>query len=361
MFSDKLKLFFVFLGIILGIVFFIFLFNNFFPSNNLGSENESPIADNQQLSINYFALAIKEMNITKCEFIKENMMKDNCKNTIYLNLSKTNLNLEGCNLLTNNMSKIECRNFISLNLAIKTEDKSYCNNFDNTMQKDMCINKVLFIRAYSNLNLSYCDEFETSYDKNSCIKNISLSLAEKNLDVKYCDNLDNMNKESCIQKTILEKAIKISDINLCKQINEDMSKNNCFIKFIENLNESNLDIKYCSYLSEMQRETCEKNVIMNEVFVNKDISLCNKLNNTIVKRDCIYFTAYNFSLETLDIKYCSYLSDIDNSRCILNTINKKARILNQSSICSELKEEMDKSMCLSYFKVPYSITNETIS
>lgn len=160
--------------------------------------------------------------------------------------------------------KEKCKNKFLYSLAIESNNLSYCDKLLNKDEKNSCNDEV-------NYNKNNCNAISNAYLKEKCISNnkviqeankVTEVLSSNNTNASLCTSLTNYSdKESCLKKVILAKK----DLSLCNSVfNKKEEQEKC--------------IKNISY-------DFNRNII-NEAYVKKDLSLCDKLTTSELKTQC---------------------------------------------------------------------------
>lgn len=163
----------------------------------------------------------------------------------------------------------------------------------------------------------------------------------KSLDINNCQGLDSRDKAVCI-KTI---AINLSNSDLCSEIGKEDGKNwgqddECFLRIAINKN----DITLCNKI----RQAAKKDGCLREIAINlNDINICKSFDQVSDGSKADAFLCYSGIAKTnKDITLCDNLNEIANKEyCIIEV----AVALNDSSICNKISDSFIQETCKNKF------------
>jgi len=179
-----------------------------------------------------------------------------------------------------------------------------------------------------------------SFELDSVYNRGIIEKAIKETDVKICEKLEKDFIDSCkvgVFKKKWEKDYcdKLSDSNNIKNCKNDYNKNMAFEK---------MDIKYCEKLEWEKIDEC-KIKIFNKKW---EKNYCDKLSDSNNIKSCKNDYNRNMAFEKMDITYCDKLEwedDLVKSRCKTEIFIEKARKNKDVKICNSIQEEWEKRMC----------------
>ena len=135
------------------------------------SENDKIYCENKiknSSDIDIFTKAIETNNINDCQKITLLETKNNCLDTINLQLAINNNDILKCNLIKDTNKKENCKNALSkvsdanfLKEAISKNDIKVCGKIINTTLKEECSDSINFKLAIQNKDESKCSILKT--------------------------------------------------------------------------------------------------------------------------------------------------------------------------------------------------------
>lgn len=162
--------------------------------------------------------------------------------------------------------------------------------------KDKCKDRFLFTLSTKSNNLSYCDRLWTDKEKTDCRDEINNNLGNCSSIVNTylkskCESNMKSYEAAKKEQVTLKTAIQQTNANLCKTLSTYNEKETCAINIIE----KNYDISICNSLftTKIEQDKCIKNAtylmnraIINEAYTKKNLSLCDKLTDENLKKQC---------------------------------------------------------------------------
>ncbi len=150
-------------------------------------------------------------------------------------------------------------------LAITSKDMSYCDSINFEVMRDNCLRTTIFL----------FDIFENK-DKASCVKIKEMPSEECSniIDSIKIEDITNCESEACEYALSLYLANSQKNIDLCEEIADENTKNNCKLYLTSNMDYC--DYSYCSdvYNIHMREQT-------------GDLSYCDKVINPSGKQACL--------------------------------------------------------------------------
>lgn len=149
-------------------------------------------------------------------------------------------------------------------LCINEWSKNCSDSECEKQVKNKCENNYInnYVKNW-NINCNIFDDFKL---EKICLDSILVKNAFETLDIWFCDDV--IDKKLCKKDIITQKAIKESNLNLCKEIEYNK---------VWKDNELIIDGK----------TTCMMDVILNMKKEEQDISLCDKIKDEQANKDCI--------------------------------------------------------------------------
>lgn len=165
-----------------------------------------------------------------------------------------------------------------------------------TYLKSDCEDKFLYSLAIEEWDLRYCNKLgwkteinnckdDINYKKNNCIAILNSYLKSK------CEFNNQEQKQVQAEQSIISKSITSSDTSKCSTLETYYEKESCLKNVI--LNTNNIDLCLSFFKKPEEQTSCFKNVsydfnrdIINEAFTKKDLSICEKIKDQMVKDQC---------------------------------------------------------------------------
>jgi len=167
---------------------------------------------------------------------------------------------------------------------------------DLTYLKDDCEDKFLYSLALEEWDLRYCNKLDWKTQINNCKDDINYAnnkcsaIINSYLKSK-CEFNNKEQKEVQAEQTIIAKSTSTSDTSKCSTLWTYSEKESCLKNII--LNTKNIDLCLSFFTKVEEQNSCFKNVsydfnreIINEAFTKKDLSICDKIKDQIVKNQC---------------------------------------------------------------------------
>jgi hypothetical protein len=171
-----------------------------------------------------------------------------------------------------------------------------------------------------------CDLLTGKLDNLNCY----FDLAETTGNVDICGKVDELMKDSCINKI----ALSSSDEKLCNQITENNIKNNCLASV-------KIDSSFCELIdSELNKNNCF--LAMAEATLNE--SICEKITSKFTNEKCLLTLAKAKS----EISICEKLPvSIEEASAVTqeNCYREMAELLEDESICNKIEDPFSISAC----------------
>lgn len=121
-----------------------------------------------------------------------------------------------------------------------------------------------------------CNIFDDYSLKTSCINAINTELARKKIDLSYCSKLDSFHKVNCEQQVIMAQAIKEKDVNICNKLNDIKTSNDIISgSLLPN-----------QIIEQENNSQCIMQVIMTLELTKKDLKICDSIKNDTMKQNC---------------------------------------------------------------------------
>lgn len=271
---------FITIWLITCLLIWIFAYSSYLKIQKKEKEIAQRLAEEAKINKELSNLEIKPVIVEEKEIIIEEKPeistwsnieifeeKDNTKKTLQDKLKNESIsiltftNIKQCDNLI--YLKEKCKSNFLYSLAIESNNLSYCNKLIQS-KKNSCNDEI-------NYNKNNCNAISNTYLKEKCINNnkvlqedkkVTEILSSDNTNASLCITLSNYSdKENCLKKVILAKK----DLSLCNSVfNKKEEQEKC--------------IKNISY-------DFNRNII-NEAYVKKDLSLCDKLTTTELKTQC---------------------------------------------------------------------------
>lgn len=185
-------------------------------------------------------------------------------------------------------------------------DISLCDQLVDTLEYSVCYEQL----AFYNQDASYCSYIDDKEEKESCI----LKIAEQTQDISLCASLSTENEPKCADRVYFATALETNDSAVCYEILTDNKKNECLMK--------------------IARDT-------------ENFALCDEINDTASKEECIGYVYYWKAEREMDGTFCLEITDISmKNRCLWDM----AMLIEDSELCAVIVEdERVKGWCYSYF------------
>lgn len=238
MLSKKKNIIILILVVILAISFIILLFyflrKNSVQNNILNQNKKEEVAQQNNEYINKICSSITET--------KE-------KNTCFALEAEGSLDIDKCSLISDKENQVECKDKVRCNKAIQNKDFNLCNDISlnsifqycvlsvmslldytkeqcpqlNEKQKNVCIDKFLSDNAKNENNILLCDEIILNNDKTECYRNIIY----KQSDINFCKDLQDNWKKECVLTIVSKLFNEKNDISICKEAEKSELKDLC--------------------------------------------------------------------------------------------------------------------------------------
>lgn len=178
-----------------------------------------------------------------------------------------------CVLESNIQKKDECLQ----ELAVKFNKEQLCEELAN-LDKEKCRREVWKANAIVSQELDYCRELLTKADKIDCVEQIALNTADKTFCLKLLEVIEDIDKTE-INSCLINLAVQEKDLSVCDEIEGSM-KETC--KFNAAIAVSDPDLCVVFNLPTI-RNDCISRIAKN----NNDVSLCERITNSLQKNKCI--------------------------------------------------------------------------
>lgn len=265
---------FITIWLITCLLIWIFAYSSYLKIQKKEKEIAQKLAEEAEINRKLSDLEIKPViveektEISTWSNIEASEEKDNTKKTLQDTLKNESIsiltftNVKQCDDLK--YLKEKCKNKFLYSLAIESNNLSYCDKLLTQDEINSCNDEI-------NYNKNNCTDISNAYLKEKCINNnkvlqeskkVTEILSSNNTNASLCTTLSNYSdKESCLKKVILARK----DLSLCNSVFTDKT----------------------------EQEKCVKNIsydynrnIINEAYVKKDLSLCDKLTTSELKTQC---------------------------------------------------------------------------
>jgi hypothetical protein len=172
---------------------------------------------------------------------KENVqLKDECLQSLAIEFNKDYF----CEELTN-LDQEKCKRLVWKAAVVLSQEIDNCNSLVTEFDKIQCLKEIALLSSDETI----CTKIPVLSEKNSCLT--QLAIQEK--DLSFCDLILGSTKDSCLFNAI----IVISDPSLCDSFSLPTIKFSC----ISTIAKNNNDYSLCSKISDsILKRNCERNI-----------------------------------------------------------------------------------------------------
>jgi len=269
-----------------------------------------------------YELAIKNLDLTGCNNLTW-IYKDSCIFSIKVSLWQIkNIN--------------DCKKFSTLDITKNCEDYIYrknyqCNKLPVLKEKKVCFDNKYYNKAITDLNLYWCLYIENDAKKKACIKNVnklvkwkkkpfstdsvcwnsillkecktakckakqlfSLFLSEPSFreKEKICKKIRKIDKSmgiKCFDNFYFQKALYLMDVSLCEKVSDVNIRKQCNEETILQTALENTDIKMCKLIkNQIKKQECIDRVYLRIISRDsiKDVNICKNITSSLYKKKC---------------------------------------------------------------------------
>jgi hypothetical protein len=205
-----------------------------------------PVIDKTVLANNQtYEQAIKSGEVSKCDEMIGDDQKDLCVKLLAVNLA----NYELCNHIKNKDTLAACQDRVNYEIAVQQKD------------------------------LKPCQQIKQENLSTSCVINV---ISQEQYSVEDCQQLPDRQKDICLNYILFNKAISNDDVLLCQGIPSEEDKTGC-MRFIFNKKEN---LAACEEYTDDMQAICVQTVSNNLAIQNQDISLCDKISDLDIQKEC---------------------------------------------------------------------------
>ncbi len=147
------------------------------------------------------------------------------------------------------------------------EEEEPISEIQKRVNKTRAINEK-YNQAVDEQDYNICLEIEDEKSKNNCISRVALDT----LDINLCANINfDSDRENCSSRVYHGLAINNNDINTCSQIDVNFWFRSCIDKLVK---QNDYNINLCQSLNSIEhKEHCISNIQFHQAIVNNDCSL----------------------------------------------------------------------------------------
>jgi len=199
---------------------------------------------------------------------------------------------------------------------------------------------------------SGCENIEDEYQKNICWENEAI----QKKDIEICKNINIENYlGSCENNVITEvfKTEKNTNISFCSQINSEIYLPYCFFSIAK---QKNYKIEECSKLEEKLKKICEESFFLESAISEKNVSLCSEIKTDETKQICLS----SLIAEEDDINFCNNLDEQDKINCMENIIFRLAIEKKDIEACKKIDSEDLKNYCINFIQYSQDIDRDNL-
>lgn len=184
--------------------------------------------------------------------------------------SRNKINVQECNSL-NGAYRDECYS----SYVAKKNDQELCNNLENQQQASSCYIQI----AVKNSDSGLCSKISKEDYKDYCYEQVAIQTQDANL----CLKIDKNDIRDACYKEIAQKKL---DKLICREISKEEVKNECF----NYIGQVGKDMSVCDEIKDNNlQDACNYNTLLSIGNANpkdKNISLCDKINDIVNRKDC---------------------------------------------------------------------------
>lgn len=231
------------------------------------SRNKAPLSNRQQPNQQLDNIGMVDIDVDNTITQQDNQ--------IYKTAIDSN-NIDKCGEMSDDGQKDLC---VKL-LAIKSENSQLCDKIINKDAVQDCQDRVNFEVATQNKDLELCKVIKEDNLSSSCVIN---AISQNKYKEQDCEKLEDENQKNlCLGHVLYEEATLKKDISLCQKIPGGGNDTECLQSIIGE--HDNLD--YCKSLSEELRQTCAQIIARKLAYEKKDKNICNEIIDDASKNEC---------------------------------------------------------------------------
>ncbi|MBN2087832.1 hypothetical protein JW758_05815 [Candidatus Peregrinibacteria bacterium] len=208
-----------------------------------------------------------------------------------------------CEKITYNEElKQKCLDDLNYASYLRSGSEDECNKLFNKELRDKCLNSIYYSDALDLLDDSLCNKISDIDLKQKCLDQLQVIFGKNAESAEDCNSISNPDyKQECLNNFYYSASIDELDETSCTQITNTQLKERCLSVIAQNKKVVEISkaatasapattqevLTACDNYTGDKVTTCKDETNYDLAYEEKDISYCNKISDTTLKKECV--------------------------------------------------------------------------